>query len=130
MEANKSQMASCISDFHVTMVLAMLEVISRKNYVPYIETSVRSIARPLCCQCQSGLHVLTYSLNLPCTECSNGSSDWWKYVLRGFLPPTFFYTIIICLKINIPSSQLQAYVLSTKNMLGGSSRFTRFKFDN
>ena len=103
---------NCFSPIATTVYAAAFTLISSNNS----EWSRYMCGRfnrqgPLCSQCQSGLHVLTYSLNLSCTECSNGSSDWWKYVLRGFLPLTVFYAIIICLKINIPSSQLQAYVL-------------------
>ena len=103
---------NCFSPILTTVYAAAFTLISTDNS----EWSRHMCGRfnrqgPLCSQCQSGLHVLTYSLNLSCTECSNGSSDWWKYVLRGFLPLTVFYAIIICLNINIPSSQLQAYVL-------------------
>ena len=67
----------------------------------------------LCGRCneEDGFYPRAYSFDMTCIQCTNGKSNWWKYVLSVYLPLTLFYLVILCFKINIHTSQLQGYVL-------------------
>ena len=45
----------------------------------------------LCGQCKSNHSPFVLSYNLSCVECPEGHKNWWKFVLAGFVPLTFFY---------------------------------------
>ncbi len=64
----------------------------------------------LCGKCKDGFHPLAYSFNMSCVSCQDSKSNWWKFLLVAFLPLTFFYFIILFLKINIASSNLYGFV--------------------
>ena len=49
--------------------------------------------------------------NLSCIECPDGSKKWWKFILAGFVPLTFFYIFIVVFNINFTSSHLNGVVL-------------------
>ena len=65
----------------------------------------------LCGQCAPGLSPFVLSYNLSCVECPEGNKNWWKFVLAGFGPLTFFYIFIVVFNINITSSRLNGVVL-------------------
>ena len=65
----------------------------------------------LCGQCAPGLSPFVLSYNLSCVECPDGNKNWWKFVLAGFVPLTFFYIFIVVFNINITSSRLNGVVL-------------------
>ena len=52
----------------------------------------------LCGQCAPGLSPFVLSYNLSCVECPDGNKNWWKFVLAGFVPLTFFYMFIVVFK--------------------------------
>ena len=37
--------------------------------------------------------------------------NWWKFILAGFVPLTFFYMFIVVFNINVTSSRLNGVVL-------------------
>ena len=65
----------------------------------------------LCGQCAPGLSPFVLSYNLSCVECPDGNKNWWKFVLAGFGPLTFFYIFIVVFNINITSLRLHGLVL-------------------
>ena len=64
----------------------------------------------LCGQCAPGLSPFVLSYNLSCVECPDGNKNWWKFILAGFVPLTFFYMFIVVFNINITSSRLHGVV--------------------
>ena len=65
----------------------------------------------LCGKCKDSHYPLAYSLNTKCKKHPNCNSNWWKFAIAAFLPLTFFYLLILLLKINITSTYLQGFVL-------------------
>ena len=65
----------------------------------------------LCGQCEPGFSPFVLSYNLSCVHCPDGNKNWWKFVLAGFVPLTFFYIFILVFNINITSSRLHGVVL-------------------
>ena len=65
----------------------------------------------LCGECQHGLSPLVLSYDLRCVDCPEGHKNWWKFVVLGFIPLTFFYLFITFFNINVTSSQLHGAVL-------------------
>ena len=65
----------------------------------------------LCGKCQDGLYLQAYSYNIWCIECEGYKSNWWNYILIAYLPLTALYFVVLLLKINIPCSRLQGFVL-------------------
>ena len=63
------------------------------------------------CKMEDGFYPRAYSFDVTCIHCTNGKSNWWKYILSAYLPLTLFYLVILCFKINIHSSQLQGYII-------------------
>ena len=64
----------------------------------------------LCGVCEPGYSPLVLSYNLSCVRCPDGHKNWWKFVLAGFLPLTFFYFFVIFFSINATSSRLHGVV--------------------
>ena len=67
----------------------------------------------LCGQCRNRKSLPVYSYNLSCIHCSD--TVWLnlaKYIAVAYVPLTCFCLIIIILKINIPTSSIQGYVLT------------------
>ena len=65
---------------------------------------------PLCGDCEEEHSPLVFSYNLSCVKCPDGHKNWWKFVLAGFVPLTFFYFIVVMFKINVTSSRLHGVV--------------------
>ena len=65
----------------------------------------------LCGKCNKGLCPFVLSYNFTCVECPDRNKNWWKFVLAGFVPLTFFYTFVMLFNINITSSHLRGVVL-------------------
>ena len=65
----------------------------------------------LCGDCEEGYSPFVLSYNLSCVECPDGHKNWWKFILAGFVPLTFFYIFIVIFKINVTSSHLHGAVL-------------------
>ena len=63
------------------------------------------------CNMEDGFYPRAYSFDVTCIQCTNGKSNWWKYVLSAYLPLTLFYLVILFFKINIHSSQLHGYII-------------------
>ena len=63
------------------------------------------------CNMEDGFYPRAYSFDVTCIQCTNGKSNWWKYVLSVYLPLTLFYFVILCFKINVHSSELQGFVI-------------------
>ena len=64
----------------------------------------------LCGNCQDGYNPFVLSYNLSCVKCPNGNRNWWKFILAGFGPLTFFYFFMVLLNINVTSSHLHGVV--------------------
>ena len=64
----------------------------------------------LCGDCEEELSPFVLSYNLSCVRCPEGSKNWWKFVLAGFVPLTFFYFFVIIFNINVTSSHLHGVV--------------------
>ena len=63
----------------------------------------------LCGDCEDGSpFVLSY--NLSCVKCPDGHKNWWKFVVAGFVPLTFFYFFVVFFNINVTSSHLHGVV--------------------
>ena len=63
------------------------------------------------CDAENGFYPRAYSFDVTCIQCTNGKSNWWKYVLSAYLPLTLFYFVILCFKISFHSSHLQGYII-------------------
>ena len=67
----------------------------------------------LCGQCRNRKVLPVYSYNMSCFHCSDtGWLNLAKYIAIAYVPLTCFCLIIIILKINIPTSSIQGYVLT------------------
>ena len=64
----------------------------------------------LCGNCEDGYSPLVLSYNLSCVKCPDGHKNWWKFILAGFVPLTFFYFFMVLLNINVTSSRLHGVV--------------------
>ena len=64
-----------------------------------------------CGKCVSGHKPFVLSYNFSCVHCPNSHNNWWKFVLAGFGPLTFFYFFMVLLNINVTSSHLHGVVL-------------------
>ena len=64
----------------------------------------------LCGNCQDGYSPFVLSYNLTCVKCPNGNRNWWKFILAGFGPLTFFYFFVVLFNINVTSSHLHGVV--------------------
>ena len=65
----------------------------------------------LCGDCDEGYSPLVLSYNLSCVKCPDGHKGWWKFILVGFVPLTFFYFFVVLFNINVTSSRLHGVVL-------------------
>ncbi len=66
----------------------------------------------LCSECVDGMYMRAYSYDMSCTTCSGGWVNILKYILVAFVPLIMLYLIILYCRINIPSSNLQGFVLA------------------
>ena len=64
----------------------------------------------LCGDCEEGYSPFVLSYNLSCVRCPDGHKNWWKFILAGFVPLTFFYFFVIIFNINVTSSRLHRLV--------------------
>ena len=64
----------------------------------------------LCGDCEEGYSPFVLSYNLSCIKCPDGHKNWWKFILAGFVPLTFFYLFVVILNINVTSSRLHGVV--------------------
>ena len=48
----------------------------------------------LCGDCEDGHSPFVLSYNLSCVKCPDGHKNWWKFILAGFVPLTFFYLFV------------------------------------
>ena len=64
----------------------------------------------LCGDCKDGYSPFVLSYNLSCVRCPDGHKNWWKFILVGFGPLTFFYFFIVLFNINVTSSRLHGVV--------------------
>ena len=65
----------------------------------------------LCGDCEEGYSPFVLSYNLSCVECPDGHKNWWKFILAGFVPLTFFYIFIVIFKTNVTSSHLHGVIV-------------------
>jgi len=67
----------------------------------------------LCGKCDTDrdYYPRVYSFNMSCIKCDSSSSDWWKYILKAYVPLTVFYLIVFFFKIDVHSSQLQGFII-------------------
>ena len=65
----------------------------------------------LCGECQEGLSPLVLSYDLRCVDCPDGHKNWWKFIVVGFIPLTFFFFLITFFNINVTSSRIHEAVL-------------------
>ena len=64
----------------------------------------------LCGDCEEEHSPFVLSYNLSCVRCPDGHKNWWKFILAGFIPLTFFYIFVIVFNINVTSSRLHGVV--------------------
>ena len=64
----------------------------------------------LCGDCEEEHSPLVLSYSLSCVRCPDGHKNWWKVILAGFVPLTFFYVFIVVFNINVTSSHLHGVV--------------------
>ena len=64
----------------------------------------------LCGDCEEGYSPFVLSYNLSCVRCPDGHKNWWKFILAGFLPLTFFYFFIVYFNVNVTTSCLHGVV--------------------
>ena len=64
----------------------------------------------LCGNCQDRYSPFVLSYNFSCVKCPNGNRNWWKFILAGFGPLTFFYFFVVLFNINVTSSHLHGVV--------------------
>ena len=64
----------------------------------------------LCGRCLPDHYPLAYSFNMTCIPCPHARWNWFKYIMAAYLPLTFFYLIILFLKINTTTSHFSAVV--------------------
>ena len=64
----------------------------------------------LCGDCKEGYSPLVFSYNLSCVKCPDGHKNWWKFILAGFVPLTFFYLFMVIFNINVTTSRLHGPV--------------------
>ena len=64
----------------------------------------------LCGDCEEGYSPFVLSYNLSCVKCPDGHKNWWKFILAGFVPLTFFYLFVLLFNINVTSSRLHGVV--------------------
>ena len=112
-ETNELHEGSCIENCgnklavleHVPLPLNVSEV----NELMCVERWNRT--GRLCGKCLPGHSPWAYSYDMRCVECSEGNRNVWKYILVAFGPLTFFYFLVLFLKINVTSSHLHGYVI-------------------
>ena len=63
-----------------------------------------------CSKCAEGLSPLVLSYNLSCVNCTDGNKNWWKFVVAGFVPLTFFYFFVVFFNVNVTSSRLRSFI--------------------
>ena len=64
----------------------------------------------LCGDCKEGYSPFVLSYNLSCVKCPDGHKNWWKFILVGSVPLTFFYFFVVIFNINVTSSRLHGVV--------------------
>ena len=64
----------------------------------------------LCGDCEEGYSPLVLSYNLSCVKCPDGHKNWWKFILAGFVPLTFFYFFVVLFNVNVTTSRLYGVV--------------------
>ena len=64
----------------------------------------------LCGDCEEGHSPFVLSYNLSCVRCPDGHKNWWKFILAGFVPLTFFYLFVVIFHINVTTSRLHGVV--------------------
>ena len=64
----------------------------------------------LCGDCEEGYSPFVLSYNFSCVKCPDGHKNWWKFILVGFVPLTFFYFFVVIFNINMTSSRLHGVV--------------------
>ena len=64
----------------------------------------------LCGDCKDGYSPFVLTYNLSCVRCPDGHKNWWKFILAGFVPLTFFYFFVVLFNINVTSSRLHGVV--------------------
>ena len=64
----------------------------------------------LCGDCEEGYSPFVLSYNLSCVKCPDGHKNWWKFILVGFVPLTFFFFFVVIFNINVTTSYLHSVV--------------------
>ena len=70
----------------------------------------------LCGDCEEGYSPLVLSYSLSCIKCPDSHKNWWKFILKGFLPLTFFCFFLIVFSINVTSSRLHGVVWFSQSL--------------
>ena len=63
----------------------------------------------LCGRCKPGYSPPVYSYSLTCVECT--ASHWGKYLAVSLLPVTFFYIVVVILRLNATYPMMNALIL-------------------
>ena len=72
----------------------------------------------LCGACKENHYPLVYSYKMNCVECPEHDSrfNWINYIVRAFLPLTFFYIFVVLFKFNANSPKLHAYIFLSQSI--------------
>ena len=68
----------------------------------------------LCGKCEPEFAPSVYSYSSACTECSNYTMNWIKYIAVAFLPLTLFLGVIVVFRLSVTSGLLNGFVLVTQ----------------
>jgi len=63
------------------------------------------------CDKERNCYPHAYSFDLSCIQCDGSMSNLWKYILLAYFPLTVFYLLLLFLKLDIHSSQLQVFII-------------------
>ena len=88
------------------------------SILPYNESSldyamcgIYNRTGTLCGKCINNTYLQACSYDMSCISCRNSFSNWIKYFMVAYVPLTLFCIAVMMLRISIPSSQIQGYVL-------------------
>ena len=108
-ETNSTYVGSCSYNGHSNASYKILpdnpkQLINDSDCIQFRRTGL------LCGNCEEGYSPFVLSYNLSCIRCPDGHKNWWKFVLSGFVPLTFFYFIVLLFNVNVTSSRLHGAV--------------------
>ena len=86
----------------------------------------------LCGSCINGYYPLVYSYKFDCVPCTDMESrrNWILYMLRAFLPLTFFYVFVVLLKFHAHHPSVHVYILFSQMCTSPALVRTMYRYAN